>query len=503
MPVSGWGEETVWQAVVGLGALPVAGGRARARFFLRGALLVGSLPVVRGSFDFSGDANVFRTPTESTVYLTKGERRFFLKRVTLAEDWRPGYDSRRRRWGPRRAYQATGLRIQRPDLSEIPASQKARTWEALLAERKSWPEILLFKKRISKSDGQWRLGLRELAADEPTWSSWIYWLMEALSDMTMPSGIKVHADGWWMDSYSRGAQIPLDREGEETVTEYLVHMWRPGGNLPPLIIEYDLMRSVVEVSVVSNGNGNELWLWPLSASLFEVPVLEPSAQLAVTGIGAVHSARVDVDGNFTNETMMTEEAVAFPCVVGQLSADSCSAALGCVFGETLSGASDQAVTGGWQVYDSWAECQQRCCHDEDCLSVTWDNETKICKTHMDYLDLVLTSSATGMYAPIASRAPSTDGFKAMRSRLEWQGAPVGQYPGHRSVTFCKAMCAAEPLCNSIVYHDTHGCFLRTACVYDHSIRSYDYTDDAAWTFYKTQPKCKEVYDWTEEERLGD
>lgn len=28
-----------------------------------------------------------------------------------------------------RAYQATGLRIQRPDLSEIPASQKARTWE--------------------------------------------------------------------------------------------------------------------------------------------------------------------------------------------------------------------------------------------------------------------------------------------------------------------------------------------------------------------------------------
>eukprot|EP00435_Cladocopium_sp_Y103_P066488 s38_g28.t1 len=47
---------------------------------------------------FSGEDLGYRTPTEQTMYLTKGERRFFVKRAALAEDWRPGgYESRRRR----------------------------------------------------------------------------------------------------------------------------------------------------------------------------------------------------------------------------------------------------------------------------------------------------------------------------------------------------------------------------------------------------------------------
>ena len=35
--------------------------------------------------------------------------------------------------------------------------------------------ILVFKKIISKTDGQFRVGLREEATDEPTWSNWITW----------------------------------------------------------------------------------------------------------------------------------------------------------------------------------------------------------------------------------------------------------------------------------------------------------------------------------------
>jgi hypothetical protein len=35
--------------------------------------------------------------------------------------------------------------------------------------------ILVFKKIIEKTDGQWRVGLREHRLDEPTWSNWITW----------------------------------------------------------------------------------------------------------------------------------------------------------------------------------------------------------------------------------------------------------------------------------------------------------------------------------------
>jgi len=35
--------------------------------------------------------------------------------------------------------------------------------------------ILVFKKIIEKTDGQWRVGLREHRLDEPTWSDWITW----------------------------------------------------------------------------------------------------------------------------------------------------------------------------------------------------------------------------------------------------------------------------------------------------------------------------------------
>ena len=40
------------------------------------------------------------------------------------------------------------------------------------------------------------------------------------------------------------------------------------------------------MKVIHEGNPNELFLWPLSASLFELPALEPSAQLSVTGVTA-------------------------------------------------------------------------------------------------------------------------------------------------------------------------------------------------------------------------
>eukprot|EP00439_Symbiodinium_sp_Y106_P051928 s602_g6.t3 len=81
--------------------------------------------------------------------------------------------------------------------------------------------------------------------------------------MVMPSGTQVHSDVWWMQNYNLAST-------DESVTEYLVHMWRPLGDLPDWVIEYDQMRSRMQVVTVSDGNPTDLFVWPISASFFEV-----------------------------------------------------------------------------------------------------------------------------------------------------------------------------------------------------------------------------------------
>ncbi|CAL1141716.1 unnamed protein product, partial [Cladocopium goreaui] len=483
---------------------------------------------------FSGEDLGYRTPTEQTMYLTKGERRFFVKRAALAEDWRPGgLESRRRR----RARQFTGLRIQRPDLSDKTDEQKA-----LLSSRKGWPEILVFKKIIEKTDGQWRVGLREHRLDEPTWSDWITWnfnewslcpeLTEALNLMVMPSGTKVATEGWWMDSYSALAigfgaisrswagGLGNPSNSLETVTEYMIHMWRPGGNLPPVLIEYDLMRSRVEVAVVSNGNGNDLFLWPLSASLFEVPALESSVQVTVTGVTAAHSTRTTMETNVSNFTNDTEVLGAPVGDVG----DSIPMRPGTVQRYALR---PRAALKAWAVnfpapFQDYRPATSSTARNSMTL---WRNASRdaaktrtasACPTTLQPSTARSTkssktinwsgsanSSSSGVYSSVVSRRPSTDGYAAFRGRFVFEGIPLGVYAGHRSVTFCKERCAAEPslgiarLCNSFSYHETWGCHLRNQPI--KVILSLIWEDnDDRWVYYKTM--CAAVHDWSEADR---
>ena len=41
----------------------------------------------------------------------------------------------------------------------------------------------------------------------------------------------------------------------------MIHIWRPGGNLPPVSIEYDLMRSRVEAEKIPTFGGVVKSLW--------------------------------------------------------------------------------------------------------------------------------------------------------------------------------------------------------------------------------------------------
>ncbi|CAK9063776.1 unnamed protein product [Durusdinium trenchii] len=195
------------------------------------------------------------------------------------------------------------------------------------------------------------------------------------------------------------------------------------------------------------------------------------------------------------------EPIPFPCEVGAFDSPNCSEAFGCDFGATVQGGSTNNIFDAWQIYDTWEECQQRCCHDQDCFAVSYDTINKYCKKHSERQDHQLTTSDTDLYAPVVSREPSTDGFKPFRGRVEFQGIQVGAYPGHRSVTFCKERCAAEPMCNHIIWHETRGCFLRSQCIDDNSIRGDVWNaDDQHWTFYKIQGRCADVWDWSDADR---
>ncbi|CAE7721951.1 lgals3bpa [Symbiodinium sp. CCMP2456] len=345
---------------------------------------------LKDSHGFAGNPTLgFRTPTEVTVPLKQGERRFFVKRTSLAESYRKNFDIRRRR----RFRTYTGLRIHKPDLSSLTPSQ-----QELLAQRKSWPEMVLLKRIISKDGGQWRIGLREARDDEPTYTNWIGWnfndfhVVEALNAVVMPSGTQVHAEMWWMNNYN---------SGEESVTEYMITFLRPLGNLPELLIEYDIMRSRVEVQTIMHGNAEDLFIWPLSANLFEVPALEPSATLAATGIRAQYTTRVEpalrslvafgsrsLDpagqnsesegrlsdasaGNVSEDTDLAdpEAPMPFPCTIGAFNDTMCGDSMGCQFEPTQSGVTNNDILDLYQLYDTWEECQQRCCQDQDSVSL--------------------------------------------------------------------------------------------------------------------------------------
>ncbi|CAE7817324.1 lgals3bpa [Symbiodinium sp. CCMP2592] len=379
---------------------------------------------LKDSYGFAGNPTLgFRTPTEVTVPLKKGERRFFVKRTSLAEAYRNSFDIRRRR----RFRTYTGLRIHQPDLSSLTPSQ-----QELLAQRKSWPEMVLLKRFISKTGGQWRIGLREAPDDEPTYTNWIRWnfndfhVVEELNRVVMPSGTQVHAEMWWMNSYDGG---------EESVTEYMITFLRPLGNLPQLLIEYDIMRSRVEVETIMHGNAEDLFIWPLSANLFEVPALEPSATLAATGIRAQYSTRAEPvlrqlsdssAGNVSEDTDLADPEVPmpFPCTIGAFNDSMCGDSMGCQFEPTQSGVTHNDILDHYQLYDTWEECQQRCCQDQDCMAASYEKETKVCKKHTEAQDhtLVPVDTVTGLYAAITTRRAATDGFAVVRGRLNFAGA---------------------------------------------------------------------------------
>ncbi|CAJ1358593.1 unnamed protein product [Effrenium voratum] len=445
---------------------------------------------------WSGDSTDLRTPTEVTMKLQKGERRFLVKRVSLPESYRPSFLNSARR----RAYQATGLRIHDPDLSDLTPEQKE-----LLAERKSWPEMLLFKRFYSKSGGQWRIGLRAAEAEPVTYSAWIQWsfgdwhVAEALNGIVMPDGTQVHAETWWFNSYL---------SGEEQVTEILVQFLRPTGNLPVLEIEYDSMRSRVEVVTVTNGDANDLFIWPLPGSLFEVPVMEPSATLVANGHRARFSPRATApsNGNTSNasEEAPEREAVPFPCEPGAFNATGCNEALGCQWDAAQKAYGLHDILDGAQYYETWEECQQRCCHDEDdCLAASYDTATMVCykltEAQTTGVTLWPSETTTWLYATVASRLPSSDGYGAFRGGLAFAGLQLKAYPDHRSVTFCKAMCSKDPLCKAIHWYETAGCFLKSRCLTEDSVKVAS-SDDASWTYYKKDVECPRLDQIDEETR---
>lgn len=51
-------------------------------------------------------------------------------------------------------------------------------------------------------------------------------------------------------------------------------VWQPSGKLLPVQIEKDMLRSTVEISVIEHGNADDLFIYPITASLLEVPEMD-------------------------------------------------------------------------------------------------------------------------------------------------------------------------------------------------------------------------------------
>ncbi|OLP92911.1 Galectin-3-binding protein A [Symbiodinium microadriaticum] len=274
-------------------------------------------------------------------------------------------------------------------------------------------------------------------------------VVEALNAVVMPSGTQVHAEIWWMNSYN---------SDEESVTEYMITFLRPLGNLPELLIEYDIMRSRVEVQTIMHGNAEDLFVWPLPANLFEVPALEPSATLAATVIRAQYSTRVEPAlrrslsdasaGNVSEDTDLAdpEAPMPFPCTIGAFNDTMCGDSMGCQFEPTQSGVTHNDILDHYQLYDTWEDYGKDELEEEEEKEYEVDEhgngdggrdsdfaDREVCKKHTEAQDhtLVPVDTVTGLYAAITSRRAATDGFAVVRGRLNYAGAQVGSFNGHR------------------------------------------------------------------------
>jgi len=225
------------------------------------------------SFGYSSTATGIRTPTLKTLSLQAGERRFLVKRVAFAA----GGASRRRRF-----WEGTAVRIHAPNVSGLlPAAREA------LASSRSWPEILHFHRLKDKSGGRWRLGVKESIGASPSWSPWISWessdtqIVDAFNQVVLPSGIQCFAEAWKLSSSRRSWM-------DNSFYSSILMVWRPAGDLLPLEFESDGLRgTTINISVVSDGNANDLFLFPISGSLMELPAHESQAQLSVVNISGL------------------------------------------------------------------------------------------------------------------------------------------------------------------------------------------------------------------------
>eukprot|EP00931_Biecheleriopsis_adriatica_P097950 TRINITY_DN7183_c0_g1_i1.p1 TRINITY_DN7183_c0_g1~~TRINITY_DN7183_c0_g1_i1.p1 ORF type:complete len:7010 (+),score=1122.12 TRINITY_DN7183_c0_g1_i1:2657-21031(+) len=183
--------------------------------------------------------------------------------------------------------------------------------------------------------------------------------------------------------------------------------------------------------------------------------------------------------------------------MGNFNQSSCLLAVGgCQFGTTTQGKITENTLNSGELYETFEECQQRCCQDPACVAAAWDYVTNLCYKHSEIPE-TFDSSDTGLVVTVTSRSPSamTDGYGFLHAQLENPGLQIAAYPGHRSVTWCKAMCSMEPLCNSFIYEDAQGCFLRTACVDENALLPA--TGLSSWhTWYKrkSQQQCREVWE---------
>eukprot|EP00929_Paragymnodinium_shiwhaense_P097871 TRINITY_DN5945_c0_g1_i2.p1 TRINITY_DN5945_c0_g1~~TRINITY_DN5945_c0_g1_i2.p1 ORF type:complete len:5466 (+),score=1278.01 TRINITY_DN5945_c0_g1_i2:78-16475(+) len=207
-----------------------------------------------------------RTSTIQSVALQAGERRFFVKRVSIAEK-ENGASHRRRR----SHYEGMGVRIHKPDVSSMSAAAVAN-----VKRFSSMPEVFV-ATRPGSCSGMIKLGLTidgEKYESSPLKCGFSKDdLQKAWSSVLLPSGQFAFADVW--DAGSNA---------------YMVTSWLPAG---PLALTWDTSEAggayKVEVETLIEGDSDDIMVTSIPGAWLEAPSTVPVVQLSAKGMPARHA----------------------------------------------------------------------------------------------------------------------------------------------------------------------------------------------------------------------
>eukprot|EP00931_Biecheleriopsis_adriatica_P101149 TRINITY_DN76357_c0_g1_i1.p1 TRINITY_DN76357_c0_g1~~TRINITY_DN76357_c0_g1_i1.p1 ORF type:complete len:5100 (-),score=780.62 TRINITY_DN76357_c0_g1_i1:121-13482(-) len=246
--------------------------------------------LANSSLGFKAIASEIRTPTVQSISMVRGQRYQFVRRQFYPDH----ADNHRRR---RQYFEGTGVRIHKPDLSQVTPSVREK-----LKESTSWPEVVRITTRwqgqASSTSGTWSFGVFD--GNTTVWSVPLKWAQNGGDRRGEEWRIQSAWDSLWLTSGKTSLAEVWPVKSSDSHVTYIMIVWKPAGNLPDLQVDTSLLvgGGTVEIETFSDGDAEDLLMYPVPGDFLEAPAVSPQAKLSVNGIPARHAEPISaVAGN--------------------------------------------------------------------------------------------------------------------------------------------------------------------------------------------------------------